>query len=391
MTIREIVEFIRTEERKPEKYRSEASIQAVREYRKYLYDHYITLFKRYKEQNKNIKNIDELYCKTIKFLCDNYISYEYATTLSDYISVHMKRINKNKIWDLTIRHGKPAPVRELIVEARKGNNKSKEKLISHYKEHYSYFIVENKNIENIEKKYEKYVELLVTYYIENETVRMSDLIKNKLEIATKNKDWDTENVEEFFHPVSDLIDKSRAGSLEAKQKLIERYMYVVDKMVEKYPDLIEVEEAKQIGYLYLTQKVNDYLEKEHDSPIYIYLANGFNSWFGELLQKEKQKNQIQESLKTQLPFNNPEDDYFEESRLFFETLDCLQRSNASERDIWVFKEMLNGRSQSDIARELNVHRNMVNIISNRNRNNLKGINEQTIKSGVKPKVKTKNK
>lgn len=371
MTIREIVEFIRTEERKPEKFRSEASKQAVREYKKYLYDHYNTLFKRYKEQNKNIKNIDELYSKTIKFLCDNYISYEYSTTLSDYISVHMKRINKNKNWDLTIRHGKPAPVRELIVEARKGNNKSKEKLISHYKEHYSYFIVENKNIENIEKKYEKYIELLVTYYIENETVRMSDLIKNKLEIATKNKDWDIENVEDFFRPVSDLIDKSRSGSLEAKQKLIERYMYVVDRCLAKYPNLLEKEEAQQIGYLYLTQKVNDYLNGESKIQISTYIESAFNSWFLQLLNQEKDKNQIQEQIKDKNSGCVPNEDNFESSMLYFELLDHLIRNGASERDIWVFQEMLKGRTQTDIAKDLGVVRNMVNIISNRNRNRLK--------------------
>lgn len=150
------------------------------------------------------------------------------------------------------------------------------------------------NKENCAK--ELFRETLIKF-LESDETRLAEYIKRQFsknyetyEIGNKLKELTSKT------PVADLIEEARYN-LEARNKLIIKYMYIVEENILNIEGF-EKEELRAIGCLKLVEYVNGYFENESNYPLSSYLKTAIKDYFeayqkARSLEEVKQKQQIE--------------------------------------------------------------------------------------------------
>ena len=180
-----------------------------------------------------------------------------------------------------------------IEEAKNGSKEAEEFLYNHYYECYYYLVEANQSIKNIELIYSESIRESIRKSIEKKVKNIPNYIRNTLFRTVKSYN-DRQVIRKPKRTgINDLVISAKTD-IESRGKLIERYMYLIDSYLENADfgaDLTK-EDAKQIGYLFLTEKVNNYFDSYEvlgNTKLSTYLSHAINSSYMHILIREKRK------------------------------------------------------------------------------------------------------
>ena len=219
-------------------------------------------------------------------------------------------------------------------KAKNSNLKELEILYNHYCKLFSRYLDKNKDVENIEEKYNYIIRKRIELYFENNcTSSFFDYINYTLECADKCKIWDFDELKnrKYSTPVSDLIQQA-STNLDARKKLIEKYMYIVERELRKWEIDIEYEDALQIGYLLLIKKTNQYFENYENNKEYYfssYIIHSIHSSYPALIRLANEEKRNYSYHKDCIEyFDSFEDDIIEK----IDISRAIEECNFSERE-----------------------------------------------------------
>ncbi len=184
-------------------------------------------------------------------------------------------------------------IRKLFERAKANDTIAQEELYEYYYERYHSFVILDKRIPNMEEIYIESIKNAVSRSISNPDSTLDStqkLVKstfiNKIKLYNrKSVKWGEQKV------LPKLIEEASNGSKEARNKLIERYMYIVDKRIEniKFNDHYIEEDIRQAGYLFLTEKINNYFDAGVKVPLSVYLSVAFDQIYLNFLREKKEE------------------------------------------------------------------------------------------------------
>ncbi len=182
---------------------------------------------------------------------------------------------------------------QKIQEAINGSKEAEEFLYSHYYECYYDLVETNQSIKNIELIYSESIRESIRKSIERKEKNIPNYIRNTLFHTVKLYNDRQVRRKSKRTGINDLVISAKTD-IEARGKLIERYMYLIDSYLENadFGTDLTKEDAKQIGYLFLTEKVNNYFDSYDvlgNTKLSIYLSHAINSSYMHILIKEKRK------------------------------------------------------------------------------------------------------
>lgn len=248
-------------------------------------------------------------------------------------------------------------IKNLIISARNGDLDSIQALKNHYIEKYSY-LKDEIDFPNSEKLLISTINLIIDMYVQSNTVvSLCNYVRQKLKSVVRTNSWQIEGKEKFNYTINYIVNEARNGSDDARKQLIEYYMYIVDYFLSKYDLQIEYEDARQLGYLFLTKKINTYLSIDSKTDISCYLLRAFSNTFTTIIEKNNKKASEYTLIKN-LNINCIQDSH-ENSTLKLEFGDFFDRQDISEESRYIFCEMCKGRSGQDIADDLDVSRSWI--------------------------------
>ena len=180
-----------------------------------------------------------------------------------------------------------------IQEAINGSKEAEEFLYSHYYECYYDLVEANQSIKNIELIYSESIRESIRKSIERKEKNIPNYIRNTLFHTVKLYNDRQVRRKSKRTGINDLVISAKTD-IEARGKLIERYMYLIDSYLENadFGTDLTKEDAKQIGYLFLTEKVNNYFDSYEvlgNTKLSIYLSHAINSSYMHILIREKRK------------------------------------------------------------------------------------------------------
>lgn len=180
-----------------------------------------------------------------------------------------------------------------IQEAINGSKEAEEFLYRHYYECYYDLVEANQSIKNIELIYSESIRESIKKSIERKEKNIPNYIRNTLFRTVKLYNDRQVRRKSKRTGINDLVISAKTD-IEARGKLIERYMYLIDSYLENadFGTDLTKEDAKQIGYLFLTEKVNNYFDSYEvlgNTKLSIYLSHAINSSYMHILIREKRK------------------------------------------------------------------------------------------------------
>lgn len=180
-----------------------------------------------------------------------------------------------------------------IEEAINGSKEAEEFLYNHYYECYYDLVEANQSIKNIELIYSESIRESIKKSIERKEKNIPNYIRNTLFRTVKLYNDRQVRRKSKRTGINDLVISAKTD-IEARGKLIERYMYLIDSYLENadFGTDLTKEDAKQIGYLFLTEKVNNYFDSYEvlgNTKLSIYLSHAINLSYMHILIREKRK------------------------------------------------------------------------------------------------------
>ena len=131
--------------------------------------------------------------------------------------------------------------------------------------------------------------------------------------------------------ISNLLKKAKASD-ESRKLLIEKCMYLIDEYLisAQFDSNFTKEDARQEGYLFLTRRVNAFLDSHQESgleygPFTIYLRQAIDKTYLNLILRERQKEKEHQKVKNVLKLKNE----FEEFETEFEFIDYVKNLDIS--------------------------------------------------------------
>lgn len=232
-------------------------------------------------------------------------------------------------------------IRKLLERAKANDTIAQEELRKYYYERYHSFVILDKRIPNMEEIYIESIKNAVSRSISNPNSTLDSTQKLvKSTFINKIKSYNRKSVKWGEQKVlPKLIEEASNGSKEARTKLIERYMYIVDKRIEniKFNNHYIEEDIRQAGYLFLREKKEE-VEEYYDKVILAGL--------------------------------NLNKDTFEEENMEFEYCDFID-STLEKDDIKEIFKSLTDSKEIRISKEQGISRQAVNKKIHKNKEKVK--------------------
>ena len=257
-----------------------------------------------------------------------------------------------------------------IEEAINGSKEAEEFLYNHYYECYYDLVEANQSIKNIELIYSESIRESIRKSIEKKVKNIPNYIRNTLFRTVKSYN-DRQVIRKPKRTgINDLVISAKTD-IESRGKLIERYMYLIDSYLENADfgaDLTK-EDAKQIGYLFLTEKVNNYFDSGAKTPLAVYLLVAFDQIYLNFLREKKEEVEEYHD-KVTLAGLYLNKDTFEEENMEFEYCDFID-STLEKDDIKEIFKSLTDSKEIRISKEQGISRQAVNKKIHKNKQKVK--------------------
>lgn len=223
-------------------------------------------------------------------------------------------------------------VNENIKKAKKGDKEAKELLFKHYYKSYSELFELNKNIPNIKMEYERIINESIDRYLKSSLkVDLSAYITNQLYTYIKNYNGRRNLKRKESEEISNLLKDSKYSD-ESRKLLIEKCMYLIDEYLKsaEFDYNFTKEDAKQEGYLFLTKKVNAFLDSHEDEeleyiPFTAYIRGSIDKLYLSIILDERKKEKEHQKVKSVLKLKNE----FEEFETELEFIDYVKNLDIS--------------------------------------------------------------
>lgn len=223
-------------------------------------------------------------------------------------------------------------VNENIKKAKRGDKEAKELLFKHYYKSYSELFELNKNIPNIKTEYERIINESIDRYLKSSLkVDLSAYITNQLYTYIKNYNGRRNLKRKESEEISNLLKDSKYSD-ESRKLLIEKCMYLIDEYLKsaEFDYNFTKEDAKQEGYLFLTKKVNAFLDSHEDEeleyiPFTAYIRGSIDKLYLSIILDERKKEKEHQKVKSVLKLKNE----FEEFETELEFIDYVKNLDIS--------------------------------------------------------------
>lgn len=223
-------------------------------------------------------------------------------------------------------------VNENIKKAKKGDKEAKELLFKHYYKSYSELFELNKNIPNIKMEYERIIKESIDRYLKSSLkVDLSAYITNQLYTYIKNYNGRKNLKRKESQEINNLLKDSKYSD-ESRKLLIEKCMYLIDEYLKsaEFDYNFTKEDAKQEGYLFLTKKVNAFLDSHEDEeleyiPFTAYIRGSIDKLYLSIILDERKKEKEHQEVKSVLKLKNE----FEEFETELEFIDYVKNLDIS--------------------------------------------------------------
>ena len=216
--------------------------------------------------------------------------------------------------------------------------------------------------------------MIIDIYVSSSTQQpLCDFVRDKIKYVIKTNSWEIDGEEKFNYKVGYIVKNAKNGSEEARKKLIEYYMYIVDYFLLKYDLKIDYDDARQLGYLFLTQKINDYLSYDKKSYISTYLLHAFNSTFTSIISKYNQ--QEVEYWHVKKSCAKQQEDIYDDELAKFEFFDYIEKQDISDEDKFIFYQLFNQQSATDLANDLQISKTSIYNKNNKTKQKVKSFFE----------------
>ena len=223
-------------------------------------------------------------------------------------------------------------VNENIKKAKRGNKEAKELLFKHYYKSYSELFELNKNIPNIKMEYERIINESIDRYLKSSLiVYLSAYLTNQLITYIKNYNGRRNLKRKESEEISNLLKDSKYSD-ESRKLLIEKCMYLIDEYLKsaEFDYNFTKEDAKQEGYLFLTKKVNAFLDSHEDEeleyiPFTAYIRGNIDKLYLSIILDERKKEKEHQKVKSMLKLKNE----FEEFETELEFIDYVKNLDIS--------------------------------------------------------------
>lgn len=223
-------------------------------------------------------------------------------------------------------------VNENIKKAKKGDKEAKELLFKHYYKSYSELFELNKNIPNIKMEYERIINESIDRYLKSSLkVDLSAYITNQLYTYIKNYNGRKNLKRKESQEINNLLKDSKYSD-ESRKLLIEKCMYLIDEYLKsaEFDYNFTKEDAKQEGYLFLTKKVNAFLDSHEDEeleyiPFTAYIRGSIDKLYLSIILDERKKEKEHQKVKSVLKLKNE----FEEFETELEFIDYVKNLDIS--------------------------------------------------------------
>ncbi len=223
-------------------------------------------------------------------------------------------------------------VNENIKKAKRGDKEAKELLFKHYYKSYSELFELNKNIPNIKMEYERIINESIDRYLKSSLkVDLSAYITNQLYTYIKNYNGRKNLKRKESQEINNLLKDSKY-SYESRKLLIEKCMYLTDEYLKsaEFDYNFTKEDAKQEGYLFLTKKVNAFLDSHEDEeleyiPFTAYIRGSIDKLYLSIILDERKKEKEHQKVKSVLKLKNE----FEEFETELEFIDYVKNLDIS--------------------------------------------------------------
>lgn len=148
-------------------------------------------------------------------------------------------------------------------------------------------------------------------------------------------------------------------------------MYIVDKRIEniKFNDYYIEEDIRQAGYLFLTEKINNYFDAGAKAPLAVYLLVAFDQIYLNFLREKKEEVKEYQDKVTFAGLNLSKD-IFEEENMEFEYCDFID-STLEKDDIKEIFKSLTDSKEIRISKEQGISRQAVNKKIHKNKQKVK--------------------
>lgn len=223
-------------------------------------------------------------------------------------------------------------VNENIKKAKSGDKEAKELLFKHYYKSYSELFELNKNIPNIKMEYERIIKESIDRYLKSSLkVDLSAYITNQLYTYIKNYNGRKNLKRKESQEINNLLKDSKYSD-ESRKLLIEKCMYLIDEYLKsaEFDYNFTKEDAKQEGYLFLTKKVNAFLDSHEDEeleyiPFTVYIRGSIDKLYLSIILDERKKEKEHQKVKSVLKLKNE----FEEFETELEFIDYVKNLDIS--------------------------------------------------------------
>lgn len=223
-------------------------------------------------------------------------------------------------------------VNENIKKAKSGDKEAKELLFKHYYKSYSELFELNKNIPNIKMEYERIIKESIDRYLKSSLkVDLSAYITNQLYTYIKNYNGRKNLKRKESQEINNLLKDSKYSD-ESRKLLIEKCMYLIDEYLKsaEFDYNFTKEDAKQEGYLFLTKKVNAFLDSHEDEeleyiPFTAYIRGSIDKLYLSIILDERKKEKEHQEVKSVLKLKNE----FEEFETELEFIDYVKNLDIS--------------------------------------------------------------
>lgn len=223
-------------------------------------------------------------------------------------------------------------VNENIKKAKRGDKEAKELLFKHYYKSYSELFELNKNIPNIKMEYERIIKESIDRYLKSSLkVDLSAYITNQLYTYIKNYNGRKNLKRKESQEINNLLKDSKYSD-ESRKLLIEKCMYLIDEYLKsaEFDYNFTKEDAKQEGYLFLTKKVNAFLDSHEDEeleyiPFTAYIRGSIDKLYLSIILDERKKEKEHQKVKSVLKLKNE----FEEFETELEFIDYVKNLDIS--------------------------------------------------------------
>lgn len=267
-------------------------------------------------------------------------------------------------------------MRDIIIKkefekAKSGDKDAKALLFKHYYKAYSELFELNKGIPNIKEEYARIInESIDKYFVSLPKIDLSAYITTQLYTYIKNYNGRRNLKRKESEEIGDLLKVAKSSD-ESRKLLIEKCMYLIDEYLisAQFDSNFTKEDARQAGYLFLTEKINNYFDAGLKVPLSVYLLVAFDQIYLNFLREKKEEvEEYHEKVTLAGLYLNK--DTFEEENIEFEYCDFIDNTLEKEDIKEIFKSLTDSK-EIRISKEQGISRQAVNKKIHKNKEKVK--------------------